>query len=62
MFPVGSDDLPGVTRFHQHFSRAALESGMSRLYGGIHFMSGNLHGLACGEDIGLEVSQLLGKL
>jgi hypothetical protein len=61
-FVVGSDDLPGVTRRYTRFSRAAIESGMSRIYGGIHFMSGNLHGLACGEHIGVEVSQLLGAL
>ena len=48
-FTVGSDDLPGVVRFYDSFSEAALESGMSRIYGGIHFMSANLYGLLSGS-------------
>ena len=51
-FTVGSDDLPNVTRTYHRFSEAAWESGLSRIYGGIHFMSANLHGLACGAEIG----------
>lgn len=51
-FSAGSDDLPGVTRFYDSFSDAALESGMSRIYGGIHFMSANLHGLLSGAQTG----------
>lgn len=56
-FAVGSDDLPGVTRSFSRFSEAAWESGLSRIYGGIHFMSANIYGLACGAQIGTEVSQ-----
>jgi PAP2 superfamily len=51
-FSVGSDDLPGVHRSYQGFSDAAHESGLSRIYGGIHFMSANLNGLATGEATG----------
>jgi hypothetical protein len=51
-FSVGSDDLPGVTRSYDRFSEAALESGFSRIYGGIHYLSANLHGLKAGHDIG----------
>jgi hypothetical protein len=54
-FTVGSDDLPGVYRFYQSFSEAALESGMSRIYGGIHFMSANLNGLRSGAAVGTYV-------
>lgn len=56
-FGVGSDDMPGVIRFFDSFSDAALESGMSRLYGGIHFMSANLHGLLSGARTGAYVSR-----
>jgi hypothetical protein len=51
-FGVGSDDLPGVFRFYRGFWEAALESGMSRIYGGIHFMSGNVQGLLTGARTG----------
>jgi membrane-associated phospholipid phosphatase len=61
-FTVGSDDLPGVFRRYRSFSEAAFESGISRLYGGIHFWSGNVQGLACGADIGLQIGNLLGPL
>ena len=37
------------------FSEAAEESGISRLYGGIHFADGNLNGLALGTEVGNEV-------
>jgi membrane-associated phospholipid phosphatase len=55
-FAVGSDDLPGVLRSYASFSEAALESGLSRIYGGIHFPSANLHGLSSGAAIGTHVS------
>lgn len=58
-FSVGSDDLPGVFRFYESFSAAALESGMSRIYGGIHFMSGNAHGLRSGAQTGAYVMRHL---
>lgn len=51
-FSVGSDDLPGVRRHYKRFSEAAWESGMSRIYGGIHFLSGNLEGLVLGDRVG----------
>jgi hypothetical protein len=41
-FSLGSDDLPGVRRSYAGFSAAAWESGLSGIYGGIHFMSANL--------------------
>ncbi len=49
-FDVGSDDLPGVTRHYDSFSAAAWESGLSRIYGGIHFWSANVNGLRGGAQ------------
>lgn len=50
-FTTGSDALPGVTRSFTSFSDAATEAGMSRIYGGIHFMAANIGGLSAGEAI-----------
>jgi hypothetical protein len=58
-FTVGSDGLPGVTRSFTSFSSAAAEAGMSRIYGGIHFMTANMNGLKCGRDIADYVTQHL---
>jgi hypothetical protein len=44
-------------RTYQNFSEAADESGMSRLYGGIHFMSANVDGLTAGRNVGNYVVQ-----
>jgi hypothetical protein len=54
-FTIGSDGLPGVTRSFGSFSEAADESGISRLYGGIHWPGANLHGQAAGFQIGRQV-------
>jgi membrane-associated phospholipid phosphatase len=51
-FTIGTDDMPGVTRTFTSFSQAADEAGMSRIYGGIHFMFDNLAGLTCGRALG----------
>jgi len=48
---------PGYERFFSSFSEAALEAGMSRIYGGIHFMSDNLDGAILGADVGTNVYQ-----
>jgi hypothetical protein len=37
---------------------AAIEAGMSRLYAGIHFMSGNLNGRSLGECVAARVNSL----
>ncbi len=39
------------------FDQAAQEAGMSRIYGGIHFMSDNLYGLQVGGKVGRYVVQ-----
>ena len=39
------------------FAAAAQEAGMSRIYGGIHFMSDNIYGLQVGGEVGQYVVQ-----
>jgi membrane-associated phospholipid phosphatase len=39
------------------FAQAAEEAGISRIWGGIHFMSDNLAGLQTGSEVGNEVLQ-----
>ena len=51
-FTVGSDDIADVLRSYTGFHEAALESGLSRLYGGIHFSFGNTAGDLAGANIG----------
>jgi hypothetical protein len=52
---------PGVRRFSS-FSAAALEAGESRIYGGIHFESGNVAGRAVGECIGRKTATKVGPV
>ena len=40
------------SRSYASFSEAAAEAGMSRIYGGIHFVSANREGLASGRRLG----------
>ncbi len=58
-FTAESDDVPGILRSYPSFSAAAAESGMSRIYGGIHFMSGNRFGLSSGNRVGTSVVKRL---
>lgn len=51
-FESRSQSLPGFVREYPSFSAAAVEAGMSRIYGGIHFMSANTQGLNVGNRIG----------
>ncbi|TAE33170.1 MAG: phosphatase PAP2 family protein [Alphaproteobacteria bacterium] len=51
-FQSQSMGLLGVIREFEHFMDAASEAGMSRIYGGIHFQSGNLDGQELGHNIG----------
>ena len=44
-------------RTYENFSQAADESGMSRIFGGIHFMSANVDGLSSGRNLGNYVVQ-----
>lgn len=54
-FTLHSDGLFGTERKYRRFSEAAAEAGLSRIYGGIHFMSSNLDGQKCGQQIGKQV-------
>jgi len=45
----------GYTRSFSSFSEAAEEAGMSRIFGGIHWMSDNLDGAILGENVGSYV-------
>jgi membrane-associated phospholipid phosphatase len=56
-FSITSDTLPGVTRAYPGFWEAAVESGQSRVYAGIHFGFSTEDGLALGRDIGLAALQ-----
>ena len=47
---------PGTERSFSSFYDAAEEAGMSRIYGGIHFMSANVNGLDSGRAIGVAVA------
>ncbi len=58
-FSTTSPGLPGVIRSFTSFNQAADEAGMSRIYGGIHFMSDNTAGLAAGKKIGEYVTDNL---
>lgn len=59
-FTSVSDALgPTVTRSFASFSAAAAEAGVSRIYGGIHFPSGNTAGAAVGRAIGGYVAAQL---
>jgi membrane-associated phospholipid phosphatase len=51
-FTTSSIGLPGITRSFTNFQQAAQEAGMSRIYGGIHFMAANTNALESGELVG----------
>ena len=54
-FSFSVPNLPGVTRDYTSFSQAAAEAGMSRIYGGIHFMFSNTAGLKLGALVANQV-------
>jgi hypothetical protein len=58
-FAVTSPTLPGATRRFRGFAHAAREAGMSRVYGGIHFVHAVEDGWAAGKSVGREVSRQL---
>ena len=55
-FSTTSDAMPGFSRTFHSFSEAAAEAGLSRIFGGIHFVSANTQGLASGARLGTYVS------
>ena len=50
---------PGVTRRFSSFSDLVTENGMSRVYGGIHFLKAVEDGFLLGKGVGAEVERLL---
>lgn len=60
-FAVTSDTLPGATRRFKSFSHAAREAGMSRVFGGIHFVHAVEDGWAAGQRVGGDVARALPK-
>ncbi len=56
-FTASSVGLPGVTRTFTSFEQAADEAGMSRIYGGIHFLFSDTAALTAGSDLGAYVLQ-----
>ncbi len=51
-FKVSSDTVVGVVRNYDSFEACAEEIALSRIYGGIHFLSADLDGLEAGRRIG----------
>ncbi len=55
MFFEGTPLDPPVELYWETFTEAAQEAGISRLYGGIHFMDANVNALEAGRRVGMEV-------
>jgi hypothetical protein len=51
-----TDQSTGVTRTFDSLWAAAQEAGMSRIFGGIHFMEDNTEGLFCGQQIAMLIA------
>jgi hypothetical protein len=56
-FADKGDRTVNSLRTYENFAEAADESGMSRIFGGIHFMSANVDGLSSGRNLGNYVVQ-----
>ncbi len=61
-FEAVSSILPEVTRRFASFTAAAKESGLSRVYGGIHFRDAVEDGHELGKSIGSEVGRALAQV
>jgi membrane-associated phospholipid phosphatase len=63
--PIPFKDSTNVSIGHparpfDSFNAAAVEAGQSRIYGGIHFPSGNVEGRRLGECIAHRITERLG--
>jgi membrane-associated phospholipid phosphatase len=63
--PIPFEDSTNVSIGHparpfDSFNAAAVEAGQSRIYGGIHFPSGNVEGRRLGECIAHRITERLG--
>jgi membrane-associated phospholipid phosphatase len=54
-FKTTGTSLPGVTRTFASFREAAVENGLSRVYGGIHFVHAVRDGYRQGQGIGRSI-------
>jgi hypothetical protein len=61
-FTATSTTLPGVSRRFRGFSDAAVENGLSRVYGGIHFVRAVIDGYRQGQGIGRVAATHLKKV
>ena len=61
-FTATSTTLPGVSRRFRGFSAAATENGLSRVYGGIHFVRAVIDGYRQGQGIGRVTAKQLRRL
>jgi hypothetical protein len=61
-FETTSPFLPGVTRRFRSFTQAAKEAGLSRVYGGIHFLHAVKDGYRQGKGVGRAVSRTLPRV
>jgi hypothetical protein len=61
-FEATSTTLPGVTRRFRSFTEAAKETGMSRVYGGIHFRHAVDDGYEQGKRTGAAISRMLPRV
>ncbi len=61
-FEVSSITLPNASRRFRNFRHAADEAGMSRVFGGIHFVHAVEDGLKEGKAVGREVARLLPRV
>jgi membrane-associated phospholipid phosphatase len=62
VFTATSTTLPGVTRRFRGFSAAAIENGLSRVYGGIHFVRAVVDGYRQGQGIGRVAAKQLKRI
>jgi hypothetical protein len=56
-FSTTGDATPGVIRAFHSLAACADEVGMSRVYGGFHYMFDNVAGKECGQKVGDYVSE-----
>ncbi len=59
VFPVNEYMNPTNVRYYTRFSEAANEAGVERVWGGLHFSTGNEQGLATGYAVGDYVAGTL---
>lgn len=54
---VTNREMPGIIRTFESYEEIAIEAGMSRIYGGIHFFAANEKGAELGRKVGKKVME-----